>query len=95
MSSNRNKALDGLRGIAVVFVILYHYTIRFEELYYPMYQINVFKYGGEIGVGIFFILSGLILYFITMNIKVLFTSIFVGLSFYIFPPYIFYIIILG
>lgn len=67
---------------------------NFQNMSYILYY-NIFKIIFNPFIFIFFILSGLILYFITMNIKVLFTSIFVGLSFYIFPPYIFYIIILG
>ncbi|SIO93341.1 acyltransferase family protein [Vibrio spartinae] len=44
------KDLDGLRAIAVVSVILYHFKIY-------MYNIQIFQ-GGYLGVDLFFILSG-------------------------------------
>lgn len=67
MSNKRIQELDGLRGIAAIFVVLYHFTNRFEEKFnldiFPSF-IN-FEYG-HYGVQLFFIISGFVIF---MSIK--------------------------
>ena len=52
--------IDGLRGIAMLLVVCSHYFARFTKDYFPN-QFNDFLgilYWGEIGVTVFFIISG-------------------------------------
>lgn len=59
----RFLVLDSLRGLASIFVVLYHYTTRYQELYCkecePLMEIS---YGGY-GVELFFILSGFVIFY--------------------------------
>jgi len=86
MQGSRNNALDGLRGVAILFVLLYHYTVRFDEIYYPLYNINIFKIGGEIGVGLFFILSGYLMLLVGKKDKP--KRFFIKRVFRLYPVYI-------
>ncbi len=58
--------LDALRGIAALAVVLYHYTVRFGELYgyqtTPLLQVSR---GGD-GVYLFFVISGFVI-LMTLN----------------------------
>lgn len=64
-ATQRNRrfvALDGLRGIAALSVVVYHYTYLFGELYKPAERLPVtFKYG-HFGVQLFFLISGYVIY---------------------------------
>ncbi len=59
----RIQELDGLRGIAAIFVVMYHLTNRFEEKFkndvFPSF-LN-FEYG-HYGVQLFFIISGFVIF---------------------------------
>jgi peptidoglycan/LPS O-acetylase OafA/YrhL len=48
-------ALDGIRGCAILFVLLFH---LFKDLYFPF---NIFSKIGWIGVDLFFVLSGFLI----------------------------------
>ena len=50
MKINYRPEIDGLRAIAVLFVVLYHAKFIFLE--------NLYFNGGYIGVDIFFVISG-------------------------------------
>lgn len=60
-AAGRIKELDALRGIAVLGVVLYHYTTRFGELFgrHPGFSLD-FPYG-TFGVQLFFIISGFVI----------------------------------
>lgn len=61
---NRITSLDGLRGLAAVLVVIYHYVLRFDEIYghnntsIPTEWALIGKYG----VHLFFIISGYVIY---------------------------------
>lgn len=57
IKNNRNLNVEFLRGILMVWIVLYHFTTRYSQLFGVKYPIT-FDYGGTIGVAIFFILSG-------------------------------------
>lgn len=58
-STPRLAELDGLRGVAVLMVLAYHYTTRFGELF-PDWQWGGFALGNY-GVHLFFTLSGFVI----------------------------------
>jgi len=60
---NRIAELDGLRGIAAILVVLYHYTTRFSAKFNIgiLSDITFFKYG-HYGVQMFFVLSGFVIF---------------------------------
>ena len=66
---HRLKVLDGLRAIAILLVIGYHYFVRWTP---PVGQSNLYPYGGagahfwlfkygDLGVQIFFVISGFVI----------------------------------
>jgi exopolysaccharide production protein ExoZ len=64
MSNNKNLSiLQLLRGIAAVLVVLFHATGMFGVIYDSNYFGGIFKQG-KIGVDLFFVLSGFIIYYI-------------------------------
>lgn len=58
--NKRIVELDILRSVAIIIVVLYHYTTRYSKLY-GFESINWFKYG-NLGVELFFMLSGYFIY---------------------------------
>jgi peptidoglycan/LPS O-acetylase OafA/YrhL len=62
----RYYELDAIRGIAALMVVLFHYTIRYSEIYEnPIDPLFSFPFG-EYGVQLFFIVSGFVI-FLTLN----------------------------
>lgn len=59
-SRYRLAELDALRGIAVLMVLVYHYTTRFGELF-PRWQWGGFALGNY-GVHLFFVISGFVIF---------------------------------
>lgn len=69
MASHRLHALDGLRGVAILLVMGFHYFYHLESFYYKstLYpygetfsNVLIFKYG-YMGVEMFFIISGFVI----------------------------------
>jgi peptidoglycan/LPS O-acetylase OafA/YrhL len=58
---NRLESIDFLPGIAALAVVLYHTTHNEGFLDPEGYIYNTFKYGGGVGVAVFFVISGYIL----------------------------------
>lgn len=66
----RIDELDSLRGLAVILVVLYHYTTRYEEIYGHKkvdYLLDV-SYG-HYGVELFFMISGFVIFLSLNNIS--------------------------
>lgn len=63
-NTGRLHFLDGLRGIAILLVVLYHtYSNAWVELvpyFYPTHDLMIIKYGSH-GVPLFFIISGFVI----------------------------------
>lgn len=56
----RNLNIEGLRGVLMFWIILFHYTTRYGELF----NVSVpweFENGGVVGVALFFVISGFFL----------------------------------
>ncbi|MET1176935.1 acyltransferase [Peribacillus simplex] len=63
----RLKELDSLRGIAALAVVFYHYTTRYEELFgHKKDSYLEFNYG-DLGVNLFFIISGFVIFMTIIN----------------------------
>lgn len=65
---NRFLELDALRGIAALAVLLYHFTTRYDEIYGHADLVFSVDYG-FVGVQIFFILSGFVIYMSLERVK--------------------------
>jgi peptidoglycan/LPS O-acetylase OafA/YrhL len=65
----RNPALDALRGLAVVAVVLFHYTTRFDAIYgYREAPLISFPQGA-LGVEFFFAISGFVITWTTSRAR--------------------------
>ncbi len=65
---NRIEWLDSLRGLAILFVLFYHYTTRYFELFDSSWT-EIFQFTiGEYGVHLFFCISGYVI-FMTVSKK--------------------------
>jgi len=65
----RIEELDGLRGIAAVSVVLFHYFTRYDQIYsHEHLPDGLFAYGNY-GVHLFFIISGFVIFWSLINIK--------------------------
>lgn len=60
--SNRLLALDALRGLAALFVVLFHFMPYYDELYGHHFSSPQFLEFGRYGVHLFFILSGFVIF---------------------------------
>ncbi len=67
---SRLKELDSLRGVACIFVLLFHYTTQYAKIFNTTLTVNFldFKYGG-LGVDLFFIISGFVIYLTIIKTK--------------------------
>lgn len=62
----RYSELDAIRGIAVLMVVLFHYSVRYGQIYgYPVAPLFSFDIG-KYGVQLFFIVSGFVI-FLTLD----------------------------
>lgn len=84
--SNRLVEVDALRGLAALAVVLFHYTTRFTDLFPSAAQPIVAYPNGHYGVGLFFVISGFVI-FMTLD-KTVFPMDFVVSRFSrLFPTY--------
>lgn len=60
--TKRLLELDALRGIAAFIVVLYHYTVRYNEIYGNAYALPFTLRIGQYGVLLFFIISGFVIF---------------------------------
>ncbi len=67
---SRNAALDGLRGIAVLAVVLFHATMTLGHHWWSVQQLLKLTHAGWLGVDIFFALSGYLITGILRGSKV-------------------------
>lgn len=58
----RISALDGLRGIAALAVVIYHYGFRFPEIYPDQGDPIEAVWVGQFGVHLFFVISGFVIF---------------------------------
>lgn len=66
MSNKRLLELDALRGIAALAVVFYHYLYRYDEIYkHENISVGWAKFG-ELGVELFFMVSGFVIFW-TLN----------------------------
>lgn len=62
IQKQRIYELDGLRGIAAIMVVLFHYFFRYNKIYgHSNLNVAWAKYG-ELGVQLFFIISGYVIF---------------------------------
>lgn len=66
----RIKELDSIRGIACLMVVLFHYTTRYSISFNTQKTTTLidFEYGG-LGVSLFFIISGFVIYLSINNVS--------------------------
>lgn len=60
--SNRLAAIDLLRGLAALSVVLFHYTTRYQELFGPVGGSIFDAPYGYFGVQLFFVISGFVIF---------------------------------
>ena len=91
-NKERMNELDALRGIAAVAVVIYHYTTRYNELF-PSYSTSSFSFPyGKLGVHIFFILSGYVI-FLTLKNVTSYKDFIKKRAIRLYPAYIFSVIL--
>lgn len=59
MSKEKNMYIQGLRGVGIALIVLFHFVYRFQEIYLnrSIKMLGISNWG-TIGVGLFFIISG-------------------------------------
>jgi peptidoglycan/LPS O-acetylase OafA/YrhL len=69
--AHRIKGLDGLRGIAAISVLLFHYTVVYGQLIGPIGPLPFVATYGRHGVDLFFIISGFVILMTVENSRTL------------------------
>jgi peptidoglycan/LPS O-acetylase OafA/YrhL len=69
MSEKRLNELDGLRGIAAIFVLLFHYTFQYDKVYGHSFNIPELFQIGKYGVHLFFVISGFVIFWTIMKVE--------------------------
>ncbi len=62
LSHSRNSALDGLRGLAAILVLSFHYLKRYESLYEHDFTYHRIFDFGFLGAHLFFAISGYVIF---------------------------------
>jgi peptidoglycan/LPS O-acetylase OafA/YrhL len=60
-AGHRLTQIDALRGIAALWVVLYHYSVRYEELFGHTSHPGFYVIDGRMGVHLFFMISGFVI----------------------------------
>jgi peptidoglycan/LPS O-acetylase OafA/YrhL len=68
IASKRYAELDVFRGLAILSVVLFHYTTKYNHQYGHVEMPFAFPHG-ELGVQLFFMISGFVIYMSIENIK--------------------------
>jgi peptidoglycan/LPS O-acetylase OafA/YrhL len=59
--------LDALRGLSALFIVIFHYTVRYHEIYgHSFSPLPVFNLG-QYGIHLFFIISGFVIFMTLQN----------------------------
>lgn len=94
----KNLNVEVLRGVLMIWIVLFHYTTRFNELFNCRPSSYEFEWGGQVGVTFFFILSGYFFYagLLKMQNQSLFgiTKFCVNKYWRLYPAYLISIIII-
>jgi peptidoglycan/LPS O-acetylase OafA/YrhL len=61
MQESRNTALDGIRGVAILSVVLFHATMGLGYNWWPIKSLLKITQAGWLGVDVFFALSGFLI----------------------------------
>ena len=69
-SGQRLIEIDALRGIAALSVVLFHYTTQFKKLFSPAGWTDFEFTHGHLGVNLFFIISGFVIFMTLERTKV-------------------------
>ena len=88
-NSKRNPGLDGLRGIAILMVMLFHFTLMPPVAIWDI-PLNTFAHYGWTGVDLFFVLSGFLITSILLDAKghkQYFTNFYARRMLRVFPLY--------
>lgn len=67
MKKGKLKSLDGIKGIAIWFIVLYHTLGHFGSTY-PGFMVPIKKYGGSFGNSFFFMISGFTICYVYKDI---------------------------
>ena len=89
----RFTEIDALRGLAALGVVLFHYTIRYEERFGEVnggYS-DLFAFG-EYGVQLFFIISGFVIYMSILKVRSV-SDFAIKRAFRLYPAYIFAVVL--
>ena len=81
----RFEELDALRGIAVLMVVVFHYTSRYDEVY-PGRELGFSFAQGHFGVELFFMISGFVILFSLERVKTARSFVLARIS-RLYPPY--------
>ncbi|MDX9960458.1 MAG: acyltransferase [Aliarcobacter sp.] len=65
----RLEALDSLRGIAALLVVIYHYSTRYYQIYSQSNHINFTLEFGKLGVNMFFVISGFVIFMSLLKVE--------------------------
>lgn len=65
----RIEELDGLRGIAALLVVFFHYFLRYDNLYEHKGLYTYWSIFGKLGIELFFMISGFVIFWSTNNLK--------------------------
>src|SRR5688572_21342309 len=67
-AGGRIPALDGVRGLAILLVVIFHHTLMRQETLVDRVYVNVARFGSS-GVDLFFVLSGFLITGILLDSK--------------------------